>query len=180
MEILSSYGIGNVPTVIPSEDVRTEAELSQGRLEKEKETKIIEKTNERLRDLAPTDQIYEAMENFLLGDPENQIPLLGEPGEIIGKGNEAKEKGEDLVARAQYETMAKVAIYKQDKDLAKSSLEYAEQVTDPADRHARMQRTILENLDQVIGIAKDYYRTKEEITAETEAEIEAVKVAEKK
>ena len=177
---MSNYGLGSVSSDIPSEDARTEAELSEGRLEKEKETKIIEKTNERLRDLAPTDQIYEAMENFLLGDPENQIPLLGEPGEIMEKADEAKEKGEDLIARAQYETTAKVAIYRQDKDLAKTSLEDAEQVTDPADRHAQMQKTILENLDQVVQIAKDYYRTKEEVTAETDKEIAAVKAGEKK
>lgn len=177
---MSSYGIGTIRTDIPGEDARTEAELSEGRLEKEKETKIIEKTNERLRDLAPNDKIYEAMANFLLGDPENQIPLLGEPPEIIGKADEAKSKGEDLIARAQYETVAKVAIYKQDKDLVKTSLEEAEEVTDPADRHATMQKTILENLDQVIGIAEDYYKTKEVVTAETEAEIAAAKAGEKK
>jgi hypothetical protein len=171
--------MGTVPADSPAED-RTEAQLTEGRLENEKETKIIEKTNERLRTLAPNDEIYEAMENFLLGDPENQIEQLGSENDILGKGDDAKNKGEDIIARAQYETLAKVAIYEQDRDMAKKGLDLANEVTDPADRHARMQKTIENNLDQVINIARDYYQTKEKITAETEAEVAAAAEAEKK
>lgn len=167
--------MGTIPSDFAAEDARTEAELSEGRLENEKETKIIEKTNERLRDLAPNDEIYEAMENFLLGDPQSQIQLLGSKEEIAEKGDDAKGKGEDLVARAQFETLAKVAIYEQNKDLAKKGLDLANSVTDPADRHARMQITIEKNLDQIINIARDYYKTKEIITEETEAEVAAAK-----
>lgn len=170
---MSNYGLGTVPSDVGTQDNRNDEKLAEERLENEKEIKIIEKTNERLRDLAPNDRIYEAMENFLLGDPENQIQLLGTKDEILGKGDEAKNKGEDLIARAQYETMAKVAIYKQDSELARKSLDLAAQVTDPSDRHARMQKTIQNNMDQVINIARDYYRTKEKIVAETEAQVEA-------
>jgi hypothetical protein len=165
--------MGTVGGDVPAEDTRTEAELAQQKLENEKETKIIEKTNQRLKDLSPNDQIYEAMENFLLGDPESQLETLGEPSEIIRQGDEAKGKNEDLIARAQYETAAKVAIYNQNPELTKKSLELAGSVTSPTDRHARMQKTILANLDQIIGIAKDYYRTKEIVKTETEAEIAA-------
>ena len=132
--------MGTIPSDLPAEDARTEAELAEGRLENEKETKIIEKTNERLRDLAPNHQIYEAMENFLLGDPKSQIELLGPMEEIEEKAEDAKNKGENLIARAQYETLAKVAIYEQDKDLAKKSLDLASEVTEPTDRHATMQK----------------------------------------
>jgi hypothetical protein len=168
---MSSY-IGTVKGEMP-DAARSQADLEQERLEREKEARILEKTNERLRDLVPNDEIYEAMENFLLGDPENQIQLLGNPAEILSKGDEAGSKGEDLIARAQYETLAKVAIYKQDKTLVKKSLDLAGRVTNPSDRHARMQKTILNNLDQVVAIAKDYYKTKEIVTTETEAEINA-------
>ena len=68
--------------------LRNEAELEQGKIEKEKETRIIEKTNERLKELVPNDAIYEAMENFLLGDPESQIPQLGSPDVILGKAGQ--------------------------------------------------------------------------------------------
>jgi hypothetical protein len=173
---MSSY-IGSVSGDLP--DVgRSEADLEQEKLEREKEAKILEKTNERLRDIVPNDEIYEAMENFLLGDPENQIELLGNTNEILGKADEAKSKGEDLIARAQYETLAKIAIYKQNRKLAQKSLDLAGSVTNPSDRHTRMQKTILANLDQVIQIARDYYRTKEIVTAETEEEIAAKAEAE--
>jgi hypothetical protein len=177
---MSSYGIGTVSSDIPTEDNRTEAELAEGRLENEKETIIVQKTNERLRKLTPDDRMYEAMENFLLGDPESQIQLLGTKEEILGKADEARSKGENLIARAQYETMAKVAIYQQNADLTKKSLDLAATVTDPSDKHATMQKTIEGNVNQVIKIARDYYQTKEKITAETEAEVSAAAMEEKK
>jgi hypothetical protein len=173
---LSNISLGNAPSNAPA-GAGNDALLAEGRLEKEKENRIIEKTNQRLRDLSPTDEIYEAMENFLLGNPESQLQMLGTKEELKGKGDEAKSKNEDLIARAQYETMAKVAIYKQDPELVKESLELASEVTNPSDRHAKMQRTIEGNLDEIMKIARDYYQTKEEIKAETEAEV--AKVAEK-
>ena len=69
--------------------------------------------------------------------------------------------------------MAKIAIYQQDRELAKKSLELASKVTNPSDRHGWMQKTIVDNLDEVMGIARDYYRTKEKITAEEEATVAA-------
>jgi hypothetical protein len=174
--MMSSY-IGSVPGDL-TDASRSEADLELERLEREKEARILEKTNERLRDLVPNDEIYEAMENFLLGDPENQIQLLGDPNEILAKADEAKGKGEDLIARAQYETLAKIAIYKQDRRLAQKSLELAGTATNPSDRHANMQKSILANLDQVIRIARDYYKTKEIVTAETEEEMKVKAEAE--
>ena len=165
---MSNYGIGTVPDTT-GVDLRNDAQLEQGKIEKEKEMRTIEKTNERLKELVPNDEIYEAMENFLLGDPENQIAQLGTPDVLLGKGDDASSKGEDLIARAQYETMAKVAIYEQDRELARKSLVLPSKVTNPSDRHARMQKTISSNLDLVIRIARDYYRTKEKVTAEAEA-----------
>jgi hypothetical protein len=170
---LASYGVGSTSSDIHGQEVTTEAEYADGRLENEKETKITEKTNERLRDLAPNDELYEAMENFLLGDPKNQIPQLGDPAEILGKEDSTASKGEDLIARAQYETLAKVAIYKQEPELVKKSLDEAAKATNPADRHARMQKTIQNNMDEVLRIAREYYETKEAVTAETNAEVAA-------
>jgi uncharacterized membrane protein len=168
---LSNYGSIRERAEI---DARNEEALEQGKIQKEKETRIIEKTNERLKQLVPNDELYEAMENFLLGDPENQIPQLGVPADIIAKWSKQPNKGENILARAECETAAKVAIYEQDANLAKSSLELASSVTNPFDRHARLQRTILVNLKDVIRIASDYYRTKQKVTSEEEATIASV------
>jgi len=167
---LSNYGIGTIPET-SGIDPRNEAQLEQGKIEKEKEMRIIEKTNERLKELVPNDDIYEAMENFLLGDPESQIPQLGTPDVILGKADRAVVKGDDLIARAEFETMAKVAIYQQDRKLAKKSLELASKVTNPSDRHVWMQKTIVDNLDIVITIAREYYRTKKIVEADEEAAV---------
>ncbi len=102
---MSSY-IGTVPSDLRDAS-RSEADLELEKQEREKEAKILEKTNERLKDLVPNDEIYEAMENFLLGDPENQVERLGDPSGILANADEAKGKGEDMIARAQYETLAK-------------------------------------------------------------------------
>jgi hypothetical protein len=152
-------------------DSRKEVELEQGRIEKQKETRIIEKTNERLKQLVQDDNLYEAMENFLLGDPESQISQLGPPADIIARWSKQPSKGESLLARVEYETVAKVAIYEQNPNLAKNSLELASSVTNPNDRHALMQRAILANLNDVIRIASDYYRTKQRVASEEQASI---------
>ena len=169
---MSNYGIGTIREKAEI-DSRNESQLAEGKIEREKETRIIEKTNERLKELVPDDNLYEAVENFLLGDPENQIPQLGVPAEILTNGDEEANKGEDLMARAKFETSAKVAIYQQEPSMVKKSLELAIKVTDPTDKHARMQRTILDNLNQVIRIARDYYKTKEKVTAEVNASVSA-------
>jgi len=43
-----------------------------------------------------------------------------------------------------------------------------------------MQKTIMDNLDEVMGIARDYYRTKGKITAEEEAAVAAANSENKK
>jgi hypothetical protein len=171
---MSNYGVG---TILPESDKvlekQHEGDLEQEKVEALKERKIIEKTDERLRELVPSDELYEAMENFLLGDPENQIAMLGDVDSILRKGDDERSKGQKLMARAQYETSAKIAIYDLDTQAAKIGLEQASKVTDPQDKHARMQTTMLQNLDEVMLVAKEYYKTKRKVTAEEEAKAEA-------
>ena len=171
---MSNYGVG---TVLPESDKvlekQREGDLEQEKVEALKERKIIEKTDERLRELVPNDDLYEAMENFLLGDPENQIAQLGDVDSVMAKGDDEASKGQKLMARAQYETSAKIAIYDLDPGAAKKSLEQAAKVTDPQDKHARMQSMIQQNLGEVMRVAKEYYKTKRKVTAEEEATAKA-------
>jgi len=165
---MSNYGIGTITS--GSEKVlEHEGDLEQEKVEALKEKKIIEKTDERLRELVPNDDLYDAMENFLLGDPDNQVAQLGDVDSVLTKGDEEARKGQNLMARAQYETSAKIAIYELDVERSKKSLELASKVTDPKDKHAAMQRTIIQNLDAVLRISKEYYKTKKKVTAEEEA-----------
>src|SRR5579872_1221565 len=123
--------IGSIREKSEIDSRNDDAALEEGRMEKEKEKKIIEKSNERLKELVPNDELYEAMENFLLGDPVAQVPQLGEPEEIIARSKEKATQGINLIARAEFETAAKVAIYEQKEDVARSSLELASLVTNP-------------------------------------------------
>ena len=153
-------------TILPESDKvlekQHEGDLEQEKVEALKEKKIIEKTDERLRELVPNDYLYEAMENFLLGDPENQIAQLGDVDSVLRKGDEENSKGQKLMARAQYETSAKIAIYNLDGEAARKILELASQVTDPKDKHAFMQQTILQNLDEVLRVSKRVLQDQEQ------------------
>src|SRR5579871_6605025 len=108
---MSNYGVG---TVLPESDKvlekQRDGDLEQEKVEALKERKIIEKTDERLRELVSSDELYEPMENFLLGAPENQIAQLGDVDSVMAKGDDEAGKGQKLMARAQYETSAKIAI----------------------------------------------------------------------
>src|SRR5712692_6350413 len=76
-----------------------------------------------LKSLVANDQkMYAALQNFLLADPKRQILLLGEVDSLVANGNAARVKGNNQTARADYETAAKIEIYKQNKDSARSCL----------------------------------------------------------
>jgi hypothetical protein len=110
----------------------------------------------RLKELVPNDEMYSAMSNFLLGDPERQILDLN-VDRLNQEGNDAKSAGESVVARTKYETAAKVELYKQDKKSLENFLELAQEVTDKTDEHFKLQRSLLENIDDALEVAQKYY-----------------------
>jgi len=110
-----------------------------------------------LKDLVPNaPEFYEALEYFLLGDPERQISQLGEPDSLLTKGDTARAAGDNLHARVEYESAAKIAIYEQNKEAAKKFLVLAEEVSDN-EKYSGFHRTLLKDIDQVVRIAKAYY-----------------------
>ncbi len=109
-----------------------------------------------LKDLVPNDEkMYLAMQTFLLGDPERQLPMLGSTDSLLAKGDQDKANGEKLRARMSYETAAKIEIYKQNKDGAEKCLRLAKEVTENEDRRALLE-TMLANMDEVLRISKLY------------------------
>jgi|SRR5579872_1629864 len=101
-------------------------------------------------------KMYAALQNFLIVDPERQIPLLDNVGSLLTKGNTAKDQGFNQAARANYEVAAKIEIYKQNKESAASFLVLAEGVSDKLEKHFEYQQTMLADMDKVLRISKAY------------------------
>jgi hypothetical protein len=145
--------------VIPPADNRIDGREadSEETLKRKEAARVYEDI--RLHELAPNDEMYDAMENFLLGDPKGQIETLGSEAVVIERGDSAKSGGHGLIARAEYETAAKIAIYNQNKEAAVKALNLAMEVTDSTTQHWNFQKTILAEIDEFLRIARDYYST---------------------
>ena len=76
-----------------------------------------------LKNLVISDpKMFAALQNFLIVDPERQIPLLDSVSTLLAKGDAAKAQGNRMTARADYEIAAKIEIYRQNKDSARTFL----------------------------------------------------------
>ncbi len=100
--------------------------------------------------------MYAALQNFLIVDPERLIPLFDDVGTLLAKGDAAKAQGNNLTARADYEIAAKIEIYRQNKDSATNFLVLAEGVSDKGQQHFGYQETMLADMDKVLRISKAY------------------------
>jgi|SRR5579872_7387580 len=101
-------------------------------------------------------KMYVALQNFLIIDPERQIPLLDDVNTLLVKGDAAKAGGNNMTARVDYEVAAKIEIYKQNKVSATNFLLLAESVSDRKLQHFGYQATMLADMDKVLGISKAY------------------------
>ncbi len=111
-----------------------------------------------LRDLVPNDEkLYIALQTFLLGDPTRQLPMLGSVDSLLTKGDEDKAKGNNWKARLNYETAAKIEIYKNNREDAEKFLRLAEGIAESNEANRVLLGTLLENMDRVMEISKVYY-----------------------
>jgi len=101
-------------------------------------------------------KMFAALQNFLIVDPERQIPLLDSVTTLLTKGNTARDQGFNQAARADYEIAAKIEIYKQNKASAANFLVLAEGVSDKLEKHFEYQQTMLSNMDKVLRISMAY------------------------
>jgi hypothetical protein len=147
------------PSGRPLETKVEHAQAEQTTDELKEQQEAHEFADVRLRQLVSSDDMYYAIEFFLLGDPKRQIEQLGDVEGVLKKGDEAKS-GSDLVkARYNYETGAKIQMYKQNKEGLRRCLVLAQDVTEESDKHFGFQRTILDNIDEALRISKQYYET---------------------
>jgi hypothetical protein len=110
-----------------------------------------------LKDFIPNDEkMFVALQNFLLADPERQLAMLGTTDALLAKGDAANVKGEKLVARMNYETAAKIEIYKQNKDTAEKAIRLANEVSEMNDPHRASYEAMLGNMDEVMRVSKLY------------------------
>jgi hypothetical protein len=133
-----------------------EAEATPEKL-KEKE-EVHRYADQRLRELVKNDEMYYAIELFLLGDPARQIEQLGGVDSLLKMGEEAKSEADPVKARYSYETAAKIELYRQNKEGLRKCLVLAQEVTEEEDKHFTFQETILDNIDEVLRISKEYYQ----------------------
>ena len=123
-----------------------------------RQTQVQVPKKDALRDLVPNDEkMYIALQTFLLGDPERQLPMLGSVDSLLTRGDEDKAKGNMWKARINYETAAKIEIYKNNKEDAAKFLRLAEGLTESGETNRAMLGTLLENMDRVMEISKLYY-----------------------
>jgi len=111
-----------------------------------------------LRELVPSDEkLYLALQTFLLGDPNRQLPMLGSVDTLSLKAEEEKAKGDKWKARINYETAARIDIYKEDREGAEKFLRQAEEFAEDGGQNRVMLETLLTNMDEVMRISKLYY-----------------------
>ncbi len=149
----SSFGDVQTPATLGSGNQETSQEVA----ERKKGEQVHEYADAKLKSLVKSDDMYYALEYFLLGDPERQIEQLGDVSAIIAKGDEAKSKNENVYAMTYYETAAKVAIYKGDKEAARRCLIKAQEVIEDNEKGYRLMTTLIDDMDEAIGIARSYY-----------------------
>lgn len=115
-------------------------------------------SSSRLKDLVADNQkMYFALQTFLLAGADRQISQLGEVNTLLSRGDAAKAGGNNQTARADYETAAKIEIYKQNKERARSCLVLAEGVPEKEQSHHEFRETMLADMDEVLRISKAYH-----------------------
>jgi hypothetical protein len=112
-----------------------------------------------LKDLVPNnDNLYVALQTFILGDPKRQLPLLGTTDSLLTKGDDEKAKGKNPQARFDYETAAKIELFKQNREAFEKFLRLANDMTAESEREKTILQTMLANMDAALRISKEYYQ----------------------
>ena len=102
------------------------------------------------------EELHYAMSYFLYLKPEEQIARIGAPELQVQTAMEAMERGDRTMAVVDYETAARIELYRGNKENVRMYLEKAQGLQD-GDGRERLA-TLLSNLEKVMTIAKRYYR----------------------
>jgi hypothetical protein len=115
-------------------------------------------SNVDLKSLIPNNpKLLEAMEYFLLASPERQLGQLGDLDNVRKTAEQSQQSGNLLMARINYESAAKIALYEENKGAFQDMLSSAQKVTPPEEKYGEYHTTLLNNIDTAMQVAKQYY-----------------------
>ena len=118
---------------------------------------LVQSNSSRLKDIVANNRgLYFAMQNFLIISPERQIPQLGGVSLLVARGDAAKAVGKNLEARVDYETAARIEIFKQNKENARNCLKLADGVSENSSQHHEFHETMLADMDEVLRVSKAF------------------------
>jgi hypothetical protein len=142
-------------TLVPEAEAKESEEANATRQQDER---VHQYANEKLKSLVKSDEMYYALENFLLRDPERQITQLGGSDRLLSSAESYRTKSENKYAKQDYEMVAKIEIYRGKKDKARRSLLLAQEVTPTDDEDHKLMTVLVDNMDEAIRIARSYYQ----------------------
>jgi hypothetical protein len=119
---------------------------------------IIEIPLPSLRDFCSgDDELYEALEYFLLIEPREKNVTFGSISGWLAEGDAQKAKGDKLTAMVAYECAARIACYRDDKETTRKALILADAMN-PKPKQASVHKILLARLDKVFEIAEEFYK----------------------
>ena len=114
---------------------------------------------DRLNELCQGDsRLHKALSNFLLLEPQRQLPFLGTAEDFAKKASSALARNNPIEARTDFETAARIEIYNGNIEKVKTFLEKAQGLPDKYGEESRL--TLLANLERAIEIAAQYFHNK--------------------
>ena len=110
-----------------------------------------------LKDFVPDEKLYTALQTFLMGYSSGRLPMLGTVDSLLLKADLEKANGERFKARLDYETAARIEIYRLDKGETERFLALSRDMTENCESNRVVIETMLANVDEVLRISKLYY-----------------------
>ncbi|GEM_PF-6454433 len=115
-------------------------------------------TNDLLKTLCDSDsQLLDAAMFVIMLEPSRQIPQLGGEDTLIKRANSFEENSDSIMARVNYETLARISFYRSRADEAKQYITKCEKLAESGRREK--YQYILQNFDRVFSVVKRFYQS---------------------
>ncbi len=113
-------------------------------------------TNDLLKTLCGSDsKLLDAAMFVIMLEPSRQIPQLGGEDALIKRAKSFEENSDSLMARVNYETLARISFYRSRADESRNYISRCEKLAE-GERRGRYLY-ILENFERVFNVVKQFY-----------------------